>query len=357
VTPSQRQLDARELGRRLVLTMPPSVTAGFTGADRLTAAALERGTWEDSRTVVERRALLGATLSLGRVRWEGGRLVIPTRLDATWRGRPLLLSRQGAGYTFPADLTDGLVGGAELRIDDPLAGAWGGVALRDDERHTSWWATTSLVPRLEEHVDGVHPFLEGDVVVDPRTAAGGDPLPTGTHRLTYRGILLDTQRGGSVPAHLLPERFVLGSRVVRTARQRGGRGLVLVVRPAAKSLGREVSRGAVRGGLRTLRGQRSPVLCATDLAPVTIPDGWLALPAGQVDVRLLDGRHPELEIGRRTTLGTGVHRLRVAGRPLGPMIVVAGHIVWFRGSGRDRAATRAGARAWVPFRRTVGSAG
>lgn len=107
-----------------------------------------------------------------RAAWDGGRLLLD--VDAAWehRGAPLRLGDGPAGRYLPAAVAPGVPEQERrFRPDEPLEAE---LALVDRKTGTRW-----AVPGLHVTADAAGVRVVGRVVVDPATAAGGGPLPSG----------------------------------------------------------------------------------------------------------------------------------------------------------------------------------
>ena len=261
--------------------------------------------------------------------------MMPLATEWRWRGRPVGLLPTDGGFAWEAGFAEGLVGGAEARIAEPLSDAFADVAVLDKARHVWWWSHSPFTASLGGSPERVVPRLEGSLVVDPTRIIGGRQVRPGTYRLALRGQLLGMPLAGRLRTRVRGlGRAVVGRSPVLVAVRRSGKHLELTVRPAVKVLARELAARPPSGRSSRLP-RRGPVRVEVRLGRLHLP-APLRLADAPVRLDLVAGTKGavRLEIGRRTTLRSGLRTVELAGGTLGTAVVAGGRILWFRGAGR-----------------------
>ncbi|WP_069172776.1 glycosyltransferase family A protein [Streptomyces griseus] len=183
----EERLTAYRLVRPLATEcFPPGVREGMPAVQRLRATLLEDGRPDSLLELARRVRGIRPRLDVDAVEQDGGgRLSL--RLRATFHqadGTPLALTGNPGGHVLDPRFTEGIEGADGLTVADPLAYATGEVVVHDLSRKVWWHAEDTLEPRLETLGDGLsHVVVEGSVVIDPATLAGGEPLLPGTYEV------------------------------------------------------------------------------------------------------------------------------------------------------------------------------
>ncbi|WP_299527431.1 glycosyltransferase [uncultured Streptomyces sp.] len=238
----EARLRAYEIIRPLALeAFPPGVRAGMPAMQKLRATLLEDGRPDSLLELARRVQAVKPRLDVSAAEQDDdGRLTLHVR--ATFHradGSPLTLVEQDGRYVLDPRFTEGIEGAEGLVVEDPLAYANGEILVNDGRRKVWWHAEDTLVPHLEAYgEDGESQVVvEGDVVLDPTTLAGGEPLRPGAYEVWMGVQVLGVGRRPRLNPYDTEQRVALaskklggGARTVRPEWSGPGKQLRLVVR-------------------------------------------------------------------------------------------------------------------------------
>lgn len=167
----------------------PGVAAGLPPAQRTVAVFAAAGRYDDVLAFAEWEAGIGLRAEPGRVEWRGGVLRVDFAAEFTADGVPLVLPGGSPGPLDgpPADVPDAV---ARVGADCVARFSTGTADLLLRERSSAAQyfqpaeVTREIVP--VEESGRVRLVLRVTATVDPRTAAGGDPLRGGLWDLSAR---------------------------------------------------------------------------------------------------------------------------------------------------------------------------
>lgn len=158
---------------------PPGVKAGMPALPQLMATLLEAGDLEQVRSLNEWTAALTPRIERRVEVTEDGVLRAHLRLRFARPGPvPVTVVRREGRWFLGQQVLDQAAPGVEVEVSDPTDQAHGELQLNDPEAHVWWYPEGSLEVGLREVDRGEFELVAaGDLVVDPRTAAAGRPLP------------------------------------------------------------------------------------------------------------------------------------------------------------------------------------
>lgn len=172
--------ESYELSRTLARDcFPVGVRQGMPAVPKLEATVLEQGDLVATSELNERTAALTPRVERQVRLSPDGSLHAHLRLRLTRPGsRPLTLVRRDDRWFLDPQFVGQALPGGELEVSDPTAYAHAELQVFDPEAHVWWYPEGSLEVGLREVDRDVFALVaEGDMVLDPRTAAAGRPLP------------------------------------------------------------------------------------------------------------------------------------------------------------------------------------
>ncbi len=179
---------------------PAGSRDGLAGVQKLAATLLERGDFArfglinertgDLTPCIERRVTLDADGSLQ------AHLRLGLRRPGSVVQSLTVVRRDDRWLLDPSLVNFGLPDARlEIEVNDPLQDAHVEFQLFDPGSYVWWYPEGGLEPGLEESSAGVfEPFAEGDLAIDPRTAAAGNPLDPGDYWVWVAAELLGVGR-------------------------------------------------------------------------------------------------------------------------------------------------------------------
>jgi glycosyltransferase involved in cell wall biosynthesis len=172
-----------QLRELAVERISPEVHDGLTALIRIQSALLLRGDVDGLLAFSQRLDKLRLDATAGDPRWRDGRLVIDVTGWLRYGEDDFRFERHGDGWAMPAAMAPGIDAADRLWTeadDDDLDLDLASIARQD----SSLWST---IDGLAMTVDETgKPTFAGEVVIDPRTVAGGSPLTTGVWDLRLR---------------------------------------------------------------------------------------------------------------------------------------------------------------------------
>lgn len=175
---------------------PEGVRDGMPAVQKLKATLLERGELAQMIELNRRTTALEPRIEHRVDLHDDGTLLAHLRLglDRT-DGEPLTVVRRDDRWLLdPAFVGDALPD-AELEVTDPAGYAHAELRLFDPQSHVWWYPEGELAPELRLVGDGVFELAaEGDLPIDPRTAAAGRPLEPGNYWVWVVAELLGVVR-------------------------------------------------------------------------------------------------------------------------------------------------------------------
>ncbi|MFE8945158.1 glycosyltransferase [Streptomyces sp. NPDC007856] len=286
------------------------VAPGLRPAQRIVAALIREDRYDDLVAYAEREAGVRPRAVPAGVAWQDGALRLDLTAEYTTAQGPL---------TVPADAPAPPADGAPPDLAEAaswLAAAAGNgfdaatvdLIVRDRESAASFFQPVELTrERIPAEDGGTRLVLRATAIVDPATAAGGDPLGGGLWDLYVRvglGGWTKECRLGPAPAQefALPPAGIVAGRVVLPYWTKQYRNLSLDVDRAVKSL-----------GLHRLTPADAAVSDAETLTvalPLYVPDST------EVTVRLAGASGRTVDRPAVLTPADGVHALLAADLPL-----------------------------------------
>jgi hypothetical protein len=194
---SPERLDAFRYSRELALSYPPSVREGLPAIQRLRATLLENGSFEGLQELARRVQPLHPHIERQEIApTPDGSLRARLRF---WLGKadgePLIVLKDGNDWLLDPTLVADLPGIADFPAGDPFADAEATLQIEDPDRKVWWYPQGQLSPRLDALDDGRYAVVtEGEISIDPRTAAAGRPLEPGRYTVWFTGQILGVGR-------------------------------------------------------------------------------------------------------------------------------------------------------------------
>ena len=198
-------------------------------------------------------------------------------------GAPLQLESEDDGWLLPTSVIGSEVP-TELRRVEPADQMIADVVLRERSTGDEWFVTPPLSVSIAGDRHGGDIRIHGTALLDPSTAADGQPLPPGTYTVSVRVecVGLNRQQPLVVSSNGAPPDVVLKQRSLLKVDASGRLRLVV---------------GAKASQLRQLL---KPV--TTTVSPegivVTLRAGWSATPVIIGELRSADGRRTRLQFDR-----------------------------------------------------------
>lgn len=170
---------------------PPAVDAGLPTTARVRAHLMRHGTFAEvkeltSRTRRVQPEVTAVPVPLGRGPAGNGRVRLQVTGTLVEDGLAVRLQPDGeGGWLLPESITGAGLDPALRRVDDPAAMV-ADVVVSSRANADEWFVDRPLTVGIEPQGEMAVFSIQGEVVLDPSTAAGGSALVAGRHDLSLR---------------------------------------------------------------------------------------------------------------------------------------------------------------------------